>query len=69
MDVVFDGDDRFEELYDWLKAEWRATARSPEAQAIFDELQFEEAGALKRHPLESEAFRRLLAEPRLARAA
>ena len=66
---VFDADDRFDELYDWLKAEWRATARSPEAQAIFDELQFEEAGALKRHPLESEAFRRLLAEPRLARAA
>ena len=65
---VFDADDGFEELYAWLRAEWGATARSPEAQAVFDELE-SEAGGLRRHPLESEAFRRLLAEPRLARAA
>jgi single-stranded-DNA-specific exonuclease len=65
---VFDADDRFEELYAWLRTEWESTARSPEAQAVFDELE-SEAGGLKRHPLESEAFRRLLVEPTLARAA
>ena len=65
---VFDADDRFEELYAWLRAEWEAPARSPEAQAVFDELE-SETGGLRRHPLESEAFRLLLAEPRLARAA
>jgi single-stranded-DNA-specific exonuclease len=66
---VFDADDGFDELYSWLTAEWQATVRSPEAQAVFDELE-SEAGGLRRHPLESEAFRRLLAEPpRLARAA
>jgi single-stranded-DNA-specific exonuclease len=65
---VFDADDRFEELYAWLTAEWQSAVRSPEAQAVFDELE-SEAGGVRRHPLESEAFRRLLAEPRLARAA
>jgi single-stranded-DNA-specific exonuclease len=65
---VFDADDRFEELYAWLRAEWEAPARSPEAQAVFDELE-SETGGLRRHPLESETFRLLLAEPRLARAA
>src|SRR5215211_51155 len=65
---VFDADDRFEGLYAWLTAEWRSAARSPEAQAVFDELE-SEAGGVKRHPLESEAFRRLLSEPPLARAA
>jgi single-stranded-DNA-specific exonuclease len=65
---VFDADDRFDELYAWLRAEWEAPARSPEAQAVFDELE-SETGGLRRHPLESETFRLLLAEPRLARAA
>jgi single-stranded-DNA-specific exonuclease len=66
---VFEADDRFEELYAWLRGEWDAPARSAEAQAVFDELE-SEAGGLRRHPLESEAFRRLLAEPpSLARAA
>ena len=65
---VFNADERFEELYAWLRAQWEATARAPEAQAIFEELQVE-AGGPKRHPLESETFRRLLAEPPLARAA
>jgi hypothetical protein len=65
---VFDAQDRFEELYEWLKREWRAPVRSTEAQAVFDELE-SERGGLRRHPLESEAFRRLLAEPPLARAA
>jgi single-stranded-DNA-specific exonuclease len=65
---VFEADDRFQELYTWLRSEWEAPARSAEAQQIFDELE-SEAGGLRRHPLESEAFRRLLVEPPLARAA
>jgi hypothetical protein len=39
-----------------------------QAQAIFDELEVEKGGP-KRHPLESEMFRALLAEPALLRAA
>jgi single-stranded-DNA-specific exonuclease len=65
---VFDADERFEQLYAWLKAEWSATTRSPDAQAIFEELEVEASGP-RRHPLESETFRRLLAQPPLARAA
>jgi len=65
---VFDADERFEELYAWLRSEWAASPRSPDAQAIFDELEVE-AGGPRRHPLESETFRRLLAQPPLARAA
>jgi single-stranded-DNA-specific exonuclease len=66
---VFDADDRFEEVYEWLRTQWRANgSRDPQAQAIFDELDIE-AGGPKRHPLESETFRRLLAEPALLRAA
>ena len=65
---VFDGDDRFDEVYAWLRAQWQAEARDPRAQAIFDELEVEEGGP-KRHPLESETFRALLAEPALLRAA
>jgi hypothetical protein len=41
----------------------------PEARAIFDELGVAEETAPRRHLLESEAFRRLLAEPAFARAA
>src|SRR5205807_2964319 len=41
---VFDADDRFEELYAWLQAQWRATARDSSAQAIFDELGLDERG-------------------------
>jgi len=65
---VFDADDRFDELYAWLRAQWDAQARDPQAQAIFDELEVETGGA-KRHPLESETFRALLSEPALLRAA
>jgi len=66
---VFDADDRFEELYEWLRTQWRANgSRDPQAQAIFDELDVE-AGGPKRHPLESETFRKMLAEPALLRAA
>jgi hypothetical protein len=66
---VFDGDDRFDEVYAWLRAQWgEAHARDPRAQAIFDELELEDGGP-KRHPLESDTFRALLAEPALLRAA
>jgi hypothetical protein len=65
---VFDADDRFDELYTWLRAQWHAHARDAQAQAIFDELEVKEGGP-KRHPLESETFRSLLAEPALLRAA
>ncbi|HEU5279749.1 MAG TPA: single-stranded-DNA-specific exonuclease RecJ [Gaiellaceae bacterium] len=65
---VFDADDRFDDVYEWLRAQWKATQRDPHAQAIFDELELEEGGP-KRHPLESETFRSLLAEPALLRAA
>jgi single-stranded-DNA-specific exonuclease len=65
---VFDADDRFEEVYAWLRAQWLTTRRDPYAQAIFGELEVE-AGGPRRHPLESETFRSLLAEPALLRAA
>jgi single-stranded-DNA-specific exonuclease len=65
---VFDADDRFDELYEWLRGQWNAAARNAQAQAIFAELAVEQGGP-KRHPLESETFRALLAEPALLRAA
>src|SRR5436305_1701653 len=65
---VFDTDDRFDEVYGWLREQWQAKRRDPQAQAIFDELEVEEGGA-KRHPLESQTFRSLLAEPAVLRAA
>jgi single-stranded-DNA-specific exonuclease len=65
---VFDADDRFDEVYAWLREQWLADIRDPQAQRIFDELEIEEGGP-KRHPLESETFRGLLAEPALLRAA
>src|SRR5262245_1904742 len=65
---VFDADDRFDEVYDWLRTQWQAERRTPQAQRIFDELEVEQGGP-KRHPLESETFRALLAEPALLRAA
>src|SRR5712691_5026909 len=63
---VFDADDRFDELYTWLRAQWQAQPREAQAQAIFDEV---EEGGPKRHPLESETFRALLEQPALLRAA
>ena len=59
---IFHADERFDELRDWLVAEYRkpADARDTEAAAIFAELGLELG---KRHLLESERFRALLAEP------
>jgi single-stranded-DNA-specific exonuclease len=67
---IFDADGRVGELRDWLAAEYRKAAgeRADVAQQIFDELALD-AAAGRRHLLESERFRALLAEPALARAA
>src|SRR6266496_3434848 len=47
---VFDADDRFDELYAWLRAQWQAQPRDAQAQTIFDELEVE-GGGPKRHRL------------------
>ena len=62
---VFDADERYEELREWLAAEWRAGEASwtPEARAIFAELELAEAG-IRRSLLESQSFRALLEERR-----
>ncbi|MDX6448992.1 MAG: single-stranded-DNA-specific exonuclease [Gaiellaceae bacterium] len=67
---VFDAPDGYADLRDWLKAEYRKDegARNPDAAAIFAELELAETGG-KRHLLESQTFRELLAGGRLARAA
>jgi len=63
---IFAAAERFDELREWLVAEYRKPeeARDAEAAAIFVEL-----GPGKRHLLESERFRALLERPPLARAA
>jgi single-stranded-DNA-specific exonuclease len=69
---IFDADDRFDDLRDWLVAEYRkpVEARDADATTVFEELEIGEIGLGKRHLLESERFRALLAgEPALARAA
>jgi single-stranded-DNA-specific exonuclease len=65
---VFDADERYLELRDWLMTEWRKDERDPAAVAVFAELGLS-AGGPKRHLLESERFLALLAEPALAKAA
>jgi single-stranded-DNA-specific exonuclease len=65
---VFDADDEFDVLYRWLREQWHATPRDAVAQAIFDELEVENGGP-RRHPLESETFRTMLARPALLEAA
>jgi single-stranded-DNA-specific exonuclease len=71
---VFPSASRFDELRQWLVAEYRKPPpnRDTEAQAILAELGFdaEDGTAPRRHLLESARFRALLAaEPPLARAA
>jgi len=69
---VFDEDERMEELRARLAAQWKGEApRTPEAEAIFAELELEPGTAAKRSLLESPTFRALLAreEPPLAAAA
>ncbi|HEV8459731.1 MAG TPA: single-stranded-DNA-specific exonuclease RecJ [Gaiellaceae bacterium] len=67
---VFDAVDGFEELRDWLGAQWKAgeSAWTPEARAIFTELELSDGA--KRSLLESPTFRLLLEEkPAFAAAA
>jgi single-stranded-DNA-specific exonuclease len=69
---IFDADDRFDDLRDRLVAEYRkpVEARDADAVTVFEELEIGEIGLGRRHLLESERFRALLAgEPALARAA
>src|SRR5262245_22814092 len=69
---VFDANERFEELRSWLRGEWERgeAGWSPNARAIFGELELTGTGARRRNLLESEVFRRLLDErPPLAAAA
>ncbi len=65
---VLDADDRYLELREWLKLEWRKDTRDATAAEIFGELGLAEGGS-RRHLLESERFRALLERPELARAA
>ena len=57
---IFDAVDGFDDLRDWLAAQWRAGEAewTPEARAIFSELELE--GGARRSLLESPAFRMLL---------
>ena len=67
---IFDASHRYDELREWLAAQWRAgeAAWTPEARAVFAELEL--ADGAKRSLLESETFRALLDEaPVLAQAA
>jgi len=67
---VFDAVDGFDELREWLAGQWRAgeTAWTPEARAIFAELEL--ADGARRSLLESPSFRLLLErKPALAAAA
>ena len=61
---IFDADERFLELRAWLANEWKAAAaeRSADAVAIFAELGFADGAPGRRHLLESERFRALLAD-------
>jgi len=65
---IFSSDERFDELRDWLVAEYRKpeASRDPDATAIFAELGLELG---RRHLLESERFRTVLERQPLARAA
>ena len=65
---VCEAGERYVELREWLKLEWRKEARDPAAAEIFAELGLAEGGS-RRHLLESERFRALLEQPELARAA
>ena len=64
---VFDANDCYDELADWLRTQWKADPRDAVAQQIFDELDLE--SGMKRSLLESERFRALLDEPAVLPAA
>src|SRR5690348_1475536 len=60
---IFDTDERSEELRRWLGAQWRAgeSAWTPDARAVFAELELDADGSGRRSLLESQTFQRLLA--------
>jgi single-stranded-DNA-specific exonuclease len=68
---VFDAHEGYEGLRDWLAAQWKLAEpeRSPEAAAVFSELGLTGDTRGRRPLLESEAFRTMLEEPVLTRAA
>jgi len=65
---VSECDERYVELREWLKGQWRAEQRDRLAEEIFSELGLA-AGGSRRHLLESERFVALLTAPDLAKAA
>jgi single-stranded-DNA-specific exonuclease len=62
---VFDADERYVELRQWLVAEYRkpAAERAEEARTIFAELELDGEATERRHLFESARFRELLLEP------
>jgi single-stranded-DNA-specific exonuclease len=69
---IFETPDSYLELRDRLAGEWRAGASSwsHEARAVFEELELTEEAPRRRHLVEAEAFRALLArEPAVLREA
>jgi hypothetical protein len=69
---IFETPDSYLELRDRLAGEWRAGASSwsEEARAVFEELELTEDAPRRRHLVEAEAFRALLArEPAALREA
>ncbi len=68
---VLDAHDGYEGLREWLAAQWRLAEaeRSAEATAVFAELGLTGEVNVRRPLLESEAFRAMLEEPALPRAA
>jgi single-stranded-DNA-specific exonuclease len=68
---VLDAPERYESLREWLADQWRLpeVQRSSDAAAIFAELGLGADTTARRALLESEAFRALVEEPELARAA
>ena len=68
---VFDAHEGYEGLREWLADQWKLVEaeRAPEATAVFSELGLTGDTRGRRPLLESEAFRAMLEEPALARAA
>ena len=68
---VLDAPEGYEDLREWLAGQWRldGAQRAAEAKVVFTELALGDKVSGRRPLLESEAFRALLAEPALARAA
>ncbi|MEP6910373.1 MAG: single-stranded-DNA-specific exonuclease RecJ [Actinomycetota bacterium] len=68
---VLDAPEGYEGLREWLAEQWRLgdAERAAEAKVVFAELGLSGDARVRRPLLESEAFRALLAEPALARAA